>query len=458
MWNIRIKAIVVLLLAFAVSFFVFYTEKNTVERFAFRLGLDLSGGSSLIYQADTALVSDDPETAVESLRDVIERRINLFGVSEPNIQTEKATIGTGGETEYRLIVELPGVTDIDEAIAMIGQTPLLEFKTELDSASQEIPEFTVGEDGVIDMGSFSIDNMYESTALTGRYLRRASLQFDDMTRQPTIGLTFDADGAKLFEELTAENVGKTIAIYLDGALLSAPNVREKISGGEAVISGSFTPQEAKTMVGRLNSGALPVPITLIQTNIIGAGLGAEAVSAGLLAGLIGFMIVFLYLIVWYRLPGLIAGIALLVYMAIMLSLFKLIPVVLTAAGIAGFIISLGIAVDANILIFERMKEEMDAGRGIYDSVRIGFDRAWLSIRDGNLSSILSAAILFWFGTSLIQGFALTFGLGIIVSMISAISVSRVFLSVISPTEGSRVTKFLFNNGFGRKKVSEHNSR
>lgn len=458
MWNIRIKAIIILLLSALIAFFVIYSEKNNLERYAFHLGLDLSGGSSLTYQADVSAVTEDPASAVESLRDVIERRVNLFGVSEPNIQTEEVRIGTGGETEYRLIVELPGITDIDEAIAMIGQTPLLEFKIESETAGQAMTELTVGEDGVIDMGAISIDSMYESTDLTGRYLKRASLQFDPTTRQPSIGLLFDTEGSKLFEELTEQSIDQTLAIYLDGALLSAPMVREKITGGEAVITGTFTPEEAKTMVGRLNSGALPVPIALVQTNIIGAGLGADAISAGIMAGLIGLLLVSLFLIVWYRLPGLIAAVALIVYTLTMLALFKLIPVVLTAAGIAGFIISLGMAVDANILIFERMKEELDAGRGIFDAIKTGFDRAWLSIRDGNLSSILSALILFWFGTSLIQGFALTFGLGVLVSMISAITVTRLFLLVFAPSEGSKVSRFLFNNGFGLKKDAKHNNQ
>ncbi|MCF7831785.1 MAG: protein translocase subunit SecD [Candidatus Pacebacteria bacterium] len=459
MWNIRIKAIIILLLSALIAFFVIYSEKNNLEKYAFHLGLDLSGGSSLTYQADISAITEDPASAVASLRDVIERRVNLFGVSEPNIQTEEVRIGTeGNDPEYRLIVELPGITDIDEAIAMIGQTPLLEFKTESEAGIQAMSELTVGEDGVVDMGTISVDSMYEPTDLTGRYLKRASLQFDPTTRQPSIGLLFDDEGSKLFEQLTEQSIDKTLAIYLDGALLSAPMVREKITGGEAVITGTFTPEEAKTMVGRLNSGALPVPIELVQTNIIGAGLGSGAISAGIMAGLIGLLVISLFLIIWYRLPGLIASVALIVYTLIMLALFKLIPVVLTAAGIAGFIISLGMAVDANILIFERMKEELDAGRGVFDAIKTGFDRAWLSIRDGNLSSILSALILFWFGTSLIQGFALTFGLGVLVSMISAITVSRLFLLVLAPSEGSKVSRFLFNNGFGLKKDTKHNNQ
>jgi protein-export membrane protein SecD len=449
MWNIRIKAIIVLLFVVFISYFVFYTEKHDIERFAFRLGLDLSGGSSLTYRADVSAVTEDPASAVESLRDVIERRVNLFGVSEPTIQTEEARIGTGGEKDYRLVVELPGVKDIDKAIAMIGETPLLEFKTESDNADQMISELMVGEDGTVDMGAISVDDMYQSTDLTGRYLKRASLQFDPVTRQPIVGLLFDEEGAKLFEQLTEQNIGKTLAIYLDGALVYAPSVNEKITGGEAVITGVFTPEEAKKNVGLLNSGALPIPIELLASETIGASLGDDAVRAGIMAGLYGFIFISIFLILYYRLPGFIAVIALALYAIVTLALFKLIPVTLTAAGIAGFVISVGIAVDANILIFERMKEELQKGRGPYDALRIGFDRAWLSIRDGNISSIISAAVLFWFGTSMIKGFALTLGIGVLVSMITAISFTRIILFAITPARISKITRALYMSGFNK---------
>ena len=253
---------------------------------------------------------------------------------------------------------------------------------------------------------------------------------------------------KLFEEITSANVGKTVAIYLDGAVISAPNVNEKISGGTAVISGNFTPDEAKILVGRLNSGALPVPIELISTQTIGASLGANAVAGGVKAGMIGFIAVAIFLIIFYRLPGLVSVIALSIYTAIMLALFKLIPVTLSAPAIAGFIISIGLAVDANVLIFERMKEEMRSGRTIPDAMHEGFERAWPSIRDSNISTIITMAILFWFGTSLIKGFALTFGLGVLVSMFSAITLSRRFLYGVAGGE-SKVARFLYSSGFSK---------
>ncbi len=224
-------------------------------------------------------------------------------------------------------------------------------------------------------------------------------------------------------------------------------MNEAITGGKAQISGNFTPTEAKLLVGRLNSGALPVPISLISTQTIGPSLGAEATSAGVKAALIGLLAIALFLVIWYRLPGIIAVVALSMYVVIMLSVFKLVPVTLTAAGIAGFIISIGIAVDANVLIFERMKEELRSGDGISDSIRHGFKRAWLSVRDSNISSIITAIILYWFGTSLIKGFALVFLIGVIVSMISAISITRIFLYTLNIKKKNKFTGFLFGSGF-----------
>lgn len=240
-----------------------------------------------------------------------------------------------------------------------------------------------------------------------------------------------------------------VAIYLDGAPISTPVVREEIPNGQAVISGSFTPNEAKQLVGRLNSGALPVPISLVSKQTIGATLGENAVDAGVKAALIGFLLVALFLILWYRLPGLVAVISLCIFVAIILTLFKLIPVTLTAAGIAGFIISMGVAVDANVLIFERIKEELRSGRNINDAVSAGFSRAWFSIRDSNTSNIITAVILFWFGTSLIKGFALTLGMGVLVSMFSAITITKIFLGTLSFIKEGKVSRFLFSSGLSK---------
>ena len=349
--------------------------------------------------------------------------------------------------EHQLIVDLPGVTDLDKAIEMIGQTPLLEFKVE---APPDAPiEVKVGPDGKIDLGEVDLGQQFVSTELTGRYLKRASLEFDPNTREPMVSLQFDDTGTALFAKITKENFGKMVAIYLDGAPISTPVVREEIPSGQAIISGSFTPTEAKQLVGRLNSGALPVPITLLSKQTIGATLGGSAVAAGIKAAIIGFLLVALFLILRYRLPGLVAVVSLCIFIAIMLSLFKLIPVTLTAAGIAGFIISMGIAVDANVLIFERVKEELRSGKTITDAVGAGFSRAWLAIRDSNISSILASIILFWFGTSLIKGFALTLGMGVLVSMFSAITVTRIFLSAINFLGEGKTARFLFLSGLSK---------
>lgn len=424
----------------------FGQEKAFFQNHQFRLGLDLSGGSHLIYKADvSALDPSEVAESMEALRDVIERRVNLFGVSEPVVQVEGASFVSGGE--QKLIVDLPGVTDVEKATTMIGQTPLLEFKTEAPEGTPQ--NATVGPDGQL---SLDLSNQFVNTELTGRYLKRATLEFDPNTREPRVALQFDEAGTKLFGEITKANVGKMVAIYLDGSPISTPVVRQEILDGQAVISGSFTPTEAKQLVGRLNSGALPVPITLLSKQTIGATLGGSAVAAGVKAGVIGFLLVALFLILWYRLPGLVAVISLSFFVVIVLSLFKLIPVTLTAAGIAGFIISMGIAVDANVLIFERIKEELRAGRTIADAVATGFRRAWSSIRDSNTSSIITAVILFWFGTSLIKGFALTLGMGVLVSMFSAITITKIFLGALSFIKENRFSRFMFSSGLSNGKV------
>ena len=453
MWKKIVLALLILVLGGGIAFFVYKSEPKLNKNFAttnsffknhpFRLGLDLSGGSHLIYKADVSAVpASQVGDSMSSLRDVIERRINLFGISEPVVQVQSGGIVSGGEQQ--LIVDLPGVTDVKQAIDMIGQTPLLEFKTEAPKGTPQ--KATVGKDGKL---TFDVNSQFISTPLTGRYLQKATLQFDTNTRAPKVSLQFDDTGTKLFAQITKDNVGKMVAIYLDGAPISTPVVQEEIPNGQAVISGSFTPAEAKTLVGRLNSGALPVPISLLSTQTIGATLGGSAVNAGVKAAIIGFILVALFLILWYRLPGLVATLSLCIFVSIILALFKLMPVTLTAAGIAGFIISIGIAVDANVLIFERIKEELRSGRSVGDAISTGFSRAWFSIRDSNISNFITAVILFWFGTSLIKGFALTLGMGVIVSLFSAITITRIFLSTLSFVGEGKFAHFLFGSGFSK---------
>lgn len=448
---------------FAILDKVNISPKASLQKFSLKLGLDLQGGTHLVYKANTSKLvgtgATEVNTSMNSLRDVIERRVNLFGVAEPLVQVEQSSAFTEGGQQQRLIVELPGVTDVQKAVAMIGATPILEFKVERPKA--EMDAITKAKEDYqklaleaqkngtkVDQSKINplaLEDVYASTELTGQFLKKSSLDLSQFG-EPKVALEFNAQGKDLFAKITKENVGKTVAIYLDGSPISAPRVNEEIDSGNAVISGSFTVDEAKTLVGRLNSGALPVSIELLSTQSVGSSLGGEAYSSILLAGLYGFLIVALFMLLWYRFPGLIATISLSIYAAIMIAIFKTLPVTMTAAGIAGFILTIGMAVDANILIFARMKEELAKGRGIHDAILEGFARAWTSIRDSNLSTIISAVILFWFGTSMIKGFALVLGIGVLVSMFTALTVTRTLLLAIGVDGDSKFTKFLFGSG------------
>lgn len=406
---------------------------------SFKLGLDLQGGTHLIYEADLSNINKaDYSSVMQGLRDVIERRINYFGVKEPVVQIQ----GTGGK--FRLIVELAGIKDPQEAIKMIGQTPLLEFKEErtpeetqkiLDKQKEVEGKTTEELQKITDWQLAFQDAYYKTTELTGKYLKKAELGFEPNTQAPLVLLQFTDEGAKIFEEITARNVGKVVPIYIDNSPISMPRVQEKISGGKAQITGKFTIDEAKSLARNLSAGALPVPIKLVSEQTVGPTLGAVSLEKSLVAGLYGLLGVIIFMIIFYRLPGFLASIALTVYVALVLSLFKLIPVTLTMAGIGGFILSIGMAVDANILIFARMKEEISTGKNLLAAVEEGFRRAWPSIRDSNFNSLIVCAILFTFATSFIKGFALTLGLGILLSMLSAIFITRIFLLfVISKLE------------------------
>lgn len=427
-----------ILVVFAVLGWSFFVYKPVANWRPFHFGLDLVGGTELIYRADTTKTTDVND-AMASLKEVIERRVNIFGVSEPLVQTESAGV-LSGHSEERLIVELPGVTEIDKAIALIGQTPTLEFRLAVKNFQEIIAKNP----------NTPMSELFLPTELTGRYLSSAQLQFDTNTQQPKVGLKFNSEGGKLFAQITKEHKGEMLAIILDGNLLSAPVIQEEITSGEAQISGTFTPDEAKALVRNLNYGALPVPIELASSQTIGASLGERALNSGVHAGLIGFIALSIFLILWYRLPGVVSVIALTIYIILSLVVFKLIPVTITAAGVAGFILSIGMAVDANVLIFERAKEEFKKGKSIRDGLHEGFHRAWLSIRDSNISSIITALVLFWLGTSAVKGFALTLGVGVVISMFTAITVSRTLLFAIAPKNTSGLKKFLFSNGLHLK--------
>lgn len=439
MFAIRYWSAVILIAAAAVGFFVWHTT-GTGGRFDFKLGLDLSGGTHLVYNADTSkLAAADIPDSLASLREVVERRVNAFGVGEPLVQTEQG--GALGNGAYRLVVELPGITDVNQAVKLIGETPVLEFKLVNQGADAS----------TLETASSTNAAVFTDTGLTGKYLSKASLQFGNgqgaLAQAPVIRVDFNPEGVKLFGTITTANTGRQLAIFLDGKLLSAPTIQTAITDGTAIISGtSFTAQTAKEMVRNLNLGALPVPIALASTETIGATLGDEALHAGLVAGIVGFALLSVFMILWYRLPGLVSVVSLFIYVIIMLALFKIVPVVLTAAGIAGFILSVGLAVDANVLIAERIKEELAAGKNTESAIREGFSRAWLAIRDSNIAHIIAGVILFWFGTSLIKGFALVFGMGVIVSMLSAITISRTFLLALGLDTRKPVSHFLMRSG------------
>ncbi len=501
-----------------------------------RLGLDLQGGTSLVYKADVSKVpAADRVNALSGVKDVIERRVNAFGVSEPVIQTNRV----GGE--YRVSVDLAGVKDINQAIKLIGETPLLEFRkpagptglsdTDAKKKADDVlalvlkpkADFTAlakqysddpgskdsgGDLGFARQGQFVAefdtalfkdlkdgeitktpvktqfgyhiikriesrtvkDNgkdvlevhgahiliatqnaasqlaNYEPTKLSGQQLKRADVVFDPTSGAPEVQLTFNGEGAKLFADLTKQYLGQVIGIYLDGQPISLPRVQSEITTGTAVITGNFTLQESKDLAKRLNAGALPVPVTLISQQNVGATLGQESIERSLVAGLIGLILVAFFMIVFYRLPGLLAVLALGVYSLLVVMIFKLWPITLTLAGIAGFILSIGMAVDANILVFERTKEELRAGRPLLSAIDEGFRRAWLSIRDSNVSSLITAFILTWFGSSLIKGFAVTLAIGIVVSMFTALTVTRTLLHlVVSPWMAKHLRLFGVSN-------------
>jgi protein-export membrane protein SecD len=512
----------------------------------FRLGLDLQGGTHLLYSADLSKTpAAEQASAIEGVRDVIERRVNAFGIAEPVIQTTKTSEG------WRIIAELAGISDVNQAINMIGETPLLEFKeqnlnptieltteqekqltdynneakkkaeqllvralklnadftdlaknnSEDSSAAQGgdlgfvksgvfLPEFEkacftdlktgqigrqliktqygyhiikkvdergTGADREVHCSHILIKTKTEAdiagpadewlyTGLTGQQLKKAKLEFDPNTQAPMVGLEFNSEGKDLFGEITKRNVGKPVAIFLDDQPISIPRVQEPILDGKAVINGNFTVSEAKILAQRLNAGALPVPITLISQQTVGASLGNESVKQSLMAGILSLIAICLFMILYYRLPGITASIALIFYGLVVLATFKVLHVTLTLPGIAGFILSMGMAVDANVLIFERFKEEIRWGKPFTLALELGFKRAWSSIFDGHVSTLISCFILMDFTTSLVKGFAITLAIGTLLSLFSAVFVTRVILF--------EITKFkIFNYHwlFGAKK-------
>lgn len=375
---------------------------------SFRKGLDLEGGTQIVLKADMKNIpSAQQDTAINSAKIVIEKRIDSLGLLEPVIQTSKVN------NESRLIIELPGITDINQAVALVGTTAKLEFR------------------GLTPAATASGYLLYENTTnigLSGADLESAEVSFSQETSAPVVSFVVTSGSQKKFYDTTQKLIGKQMAICLDQQCFSAPTVQQAIRDS-GQISGGFTTEQAQQLATQLNAGALPVPLSILQQSTIGATLGQDSLQKSLFAGILGFIIIVLFMTVLYGRLGMLASVALLLYSLYVLTIFKLIPITLTLAGIAGFILSIGMAVDANILIFERMREELRRGKSREAAIELGFSRAWSSIRDSNISSIITSLILIYFGTGIVRGFAVTLLIGVLVSMFSAIVVTRTFLRV-----------------------------
>lgn len=384
----------------------------------FRKGLDLEGGTEIAYKADMLnIASSQRSAALEAARNIIERRVNLFGVSEPIVQT--SVVGN----ESRIIVELPGI-DIAQARNIIGTTAELTFWEEIATESAK----TATTSGY----PLGLNSNFRKTNLSGKDLQNTNVTFDQNTGKPQVQLVFTGDGSKKFGEITKRNVNKVLAIVLDNILIEAPKVNEPILTGNAVINGSFTVETANNLSTQLNAGALPVPLVSLSEKMISPTLGISSLQKSFFAGAIGLIIIIIFMIVLYGKLGFIASLALLLYTLFNLAIFKissLTPygITLTLSGIAGFILSIGMAVDANILIFERTKEEKRLGKSEQSAIETGFARAWTSIRDSNVSTLITCMVLYNFGTGMVKGFALILAIGVLTSMFSAIVVTRTFL-------------------------------
>jgi len=430
------------------------------ERDGMRLGLDLKGGTHLVYEVDLSNIGDeDPDAVIEGVMNIIERRVDAYGVAEPVIQRQGA---------YRISVQLPGIRDMEAAVKLVGQTAQLDFRkltTESEEAVKAImsqgifPDYeALTEQDVIEWTpATAINSAGEIVSLTGKYLERnTAVVLDQTTNKPMVSFEFGSEGARLFEQITRElsqiliTVGgdpvyKPLGIFLDDQYISSPQVRGTISD-KGVIE-NMPLDEAQDLTILLNEGALPVPLNgpIIREDV-DPTLGRDSINKSLLAGGIGLFLVLVFMVLYYRLPGTIAAATLVIYAILVLAAFKLIPVTLTLAGVAGFILSIGMAVDANVLIFERMKEELRSGRTLGGAIEMGFNRAWSAIRDSNISTLITCGILYWMGSMLgepkVMGFAATLSIGVLLSMFTALVITRSFLRLFVGTRlGKRHSLF-----------------
>jgi preprotein translocase subunit SecD len=425
---LKTSNILLLLLIFALLGFSLWADiPLDSERFGrqgLTLGLDLKGGSYLVYEAD--LTKKDPSQSVDEamngIVNKIERRANAFGVKEPIIQRQG---------ENRILVQLPGEKNVDEAKKLIGQVALLEFKETLPDATGGYQRDAEGNIKFVIASALGADGKQKE--LTGKYLKpNSKVLLKQGTNEPEVGFEWNDEGAILFEQITKRNIEKPLGIFLDSQMVSAPTVKSVIKNS-GVITG-VDMKEAQTLSIQLNSGSLDLPLKIIQEQTVDATLGSDSIKKSVTAGAIGILLVVLFMILYYRMSGFVATLALIIYGFVLLAIFKLVPITLTLAGVAAFIVSVGMAVDANILIFERMKEELRAGRTLGAAVDAGFNRAWLAIRDSNVTTFIACIVLYWFGDTfgafMVKGFALTLFIGVALSMFSAITVSRLFLMLV----------------------------
>lgn len=433
----------------ALIFVLIIAAITVIVTIPMRLGLDLQGGSQLTIQVKTtAKVPKIESGMLEAVRRIVENRVNGLGVSEALVQT----VG-----EDQILVQLPGVNDPQQAERVLGGTAKLEFREQLPGTEAQLAierqlqqEFVAKKaqlkispdeaafkenQAALKRSNEAIAKLYKSSALGGDNLKDAQAQ--PTGNEWNVALRFDTKGGELFGELTKNlaGTGRTLGVFLDETMISSPVVgvefaQTGITGGNAVIQGRFTTQEANDLAVQLRGGALPVPVEVIENRTIGASLGRDSIQSSINAGIGGLTLVLIFMVAYYRLPGVIANIALLIYALLTWAAFVLLGVTLTLPGIAGFVLSIGMAVDANVLIFERTREELRAGKTLYRSVESGFYRAFSSILDGNVTTVIACAALFWLGAGLVKGFAVTLGLGVVVSMFTAITCSRTLLLVV----------------------------
>jgi len=416
----RSGLLIFIVVLFGLTLWVVWPNHEIRGRTGFALGLDLRGGSQLVYSANLSL-KDPGQTdaqALEGVKQTIERRVNKYGVTEPTVATMQNEQGSF------ILVQLPGVKDIDEALKLIGQVAELDFREQVVNATGNttwVVAKAIGSDG-------------QEKELTGKYLKpNAVPYFNEQEYRYEIAFEWNAEGAILFKNITTRNLNKPLGIFLDNELVSAPTVQAVIEA-KGVIQGDFTLNEANTLAIQLNSGALDVPLTIVERRDIGATLGADSLRKSLLAGIIGSALIILFMIIYYRVSGLVACLALVVYAVLNLAVFRLIPVVLTLPGIAGFLVSVGMGVDGNVLVCERLKEELRRGSTLERAVEQSFRQSWSAIWDSNVTVFIACAVLYWlgntFGNFTVVGFATTLFIGVALSMFTQVVVTRAFLRTV----------------------------